>query len=85
MKGKTDLVRAWVERAESDLAVVEMCLEKKKSLDAACFHAQQAAEKFLKTYLSAKDRDFPFIHDSGKLVRACAEEDQSFLEAMEFG
>lgn len=85
MRGKADLVRAWVERAESDLAVVEMCLEKKKSLDAACFHAQQAAEKFLKAYLSAKDRDFPFIHDIGKLIRQCAEEDQSFLEVVELG
>ncbi len=79
MKEKGDLLRDWIERAESDLAVVEMCLAQNKSLDAACFHAQQAAEKYLKAYLTAREIDFPFVHNLEKLIQICSEEDPGFV------
>ena len=79
MKGKADLVRALIKKAESDLAIVEMCLAKEKSLDAACFHAQQAAEKYLKAYLTANGKEFPFVHNLEKLVQLCSEGDEAFL------
>lgn len=31
--------------------------------DTECFHCQQAAEKFLKSYLVAKRRPYPISHD----------------------
>lgn len=79
MKSKGDLVRGWLLKAESDLTNVGLCLERGLALDAACFHAQQAAEKCLKAYLAASEIDFPFIHNLEKLVELCAQREPSFL------
>ena len=51
MKDRHDLVRSWIRKAESDLAAVELALTAGQALDTACFHAQQAGEKYLKAYL----------------------------------
>ncbi len=80
MREKDDLVRAWVGKAEADLSVVEMCLNKKRSLEAACFHAQQAAEKYLKAYLTPKEIEFPFVHNLEKLIELCSKGDPSFTD-----
>lgn len=48
------------------------------ALDTACFHAQQAAEKYLKAYLTYYSLDFPFVHDLERLVDLCAHRDPSF-------
>jgi HEPN domain-containing protein len=48
MKSKTDLVKGWLIKAESDLSNVRLCLANNQSLDTACFHAQHAAERFIK-------------------------------------
>jgi HEPN domain-containing protein len=79
MKTKADLVRGWLLKAESDLANAGMCLAAGQALDTACFHAQQAAEKSIKAYLTAHEIDFPFIHNLEKLVELCAQRDPSFL------
>lgn len=50
---------------------------------AACFHAQQAAEKYLKAYLSLKCVDFPFLHNLAALVEICKGEDETFGEIRE--
>ena len=47
MKTKADLVRGWLRKADSDLTTAEMCLDAGRALDTACFHAQQAAEKYI--------------------------------------
>jgi HEPN domain-containing protein len=44
MKEKADLVRGWLRKAASDVVSMEATLGA-GSLDGACFHAQQAAEK----------------------------------------
>ncbi|MEK7786863.1 MAG: HEPN domain-containing protein, partial [Chloroflexota bacterium] len=79
MKTKTDLVKGWLLKAESDIANAQMCLAANQALDTACFHAQQAAERYLKAYLIANDIDFPFIHNLEKLLELCATNDESFL------
>jgi HEPN domain-containing protein len=79
MKSHSDLVRGWLRKADSDVQNAEMCLEKEAALDTACFHAQQAAEKFLKAYLTANQVEFPFIHNLEKLVELCAQRDAAFL------
>lgn len=33
MKSTTDLVNVWIRKAESDLAIVELCLSSARSLD----------------------------------------------------
>ncbi|MEK7751787.1 MAG: HEPN domain-containing protein [Acidobacteriota bacterium] len=79
MKEKPDLVRGWVRKAESDLIAMRASAEAGAS-DAACFHAQQAAEKFLKGYLAHRDCAIPPTHNLLKLIARCAETDPSFLE-----
>ena len=78
MKNKADLVRGWLRKAESDLTNAGLCLESGQALDTACFHAQQAAEKSIKAYLTAHEIDFPFIHNLEKLIALCAQHDPSF-------
>jgi HEPN domain-containing protein len=55
----------WLEQAEQDLLASESLLEKKnrKLLNPACYHAQQAAEKYLKALLLHLGIKFPFTHD----------------------
>jgi len=53
------------------------------SLDAACFHAQQAAEKYLKAYLADRDRDIPHTHTLYKLLSHCGEVDPDFKQLTE--
>ena len=59
------LVREWLDKARADLvsAEREMRARKQPNYDAACFHAQQAAEKFLKAVLQARGIAFPKTHD----------------------
>lgn len=78
MKERLDLVRSWIRKAESDLASLNLALGAGTALDAACFHAQQAAEKYLKAYLIFADVNFPFTHNLAKLLDLCASHDPTF-------
>lgn len=73
MKDKHDLVRGWVAKAESDLFVVQQILDTPGPYDAACFHAQQAIEKFLKSVLLLYEVQVPRTHDLEELQRLCLE------------
>ena len=85
MKNKIDLVKGWLLKAESDLANVRMCLTNNQSLDTGCFHAQQAAERFIKAYLTEQEIEFPLIHNLEKLIELCATFDPSFESIKTFG
>jgi len=73
MKDKPDLVRGWVAKAESDLFVVRQILDTPGPYDTACFHAQQAIEKFLKSVLLLYDVLAPRTHDLEEIQRLCLE------------
>ncbi len=77
MKQRADVVRGWLRKASSDAAAVESLLNG-GNFDAACFHAQQAAEKYLKAFLTCHSRHFPFTHNLAELVELCAALDPSF-------
>jgi len=85
MKTKADLVRGWLLKAESDLAGARVCLDATQALDAVCFHAQQAAEKCIKAYLTASGIEFPFIHNLEKLIDLCARDDAAFTGIKRLG
>jgi HEPN domain-containing protein len=60
----------WFRKAESDLLVIETCIVAKvETYDACCFHAQQAAEKYLKAYLVSRNIIFPKTHDLQLLIK----------------
>jgi HEPN domain-containing protein len=71
-------VKAWVGKAENDFKNIAATLA---STDPAwgtvCFHAQQAAEKYLKAYLVWKGRIPPRTHDLGLLLRLVKDFEES--------
>lgn len=77
MKEKTDVVRGWLRKAASEVVSLDATLGA-GALDGACFHAQQAAEKYLKGFLAFHDRPFPYTHNLGDLTELCAHIDALF-------
>ena len=74
-------VKKWLTKASNDLKVAEHVLASPKDeviTDAVCFHAQQAAEKFLKAYLVTRNVDFGKTHNLEFLVELCAKVDNEF-------
>ena len=72
----------WVEKAEHDLANAEHTLTRADDCpaDTAAFHAQQCAEKYLKSLLVIHGHDVPRTHDlvvTLKLARQAADLDLS--------
>lgn len=60
----------WVKKAEGDFATASRELRARKSpnYDAACFHAQQCAEKYLKARLQEADIAFARTHNLSALL-----------------
>ena len=64
------LTREWVEKAEGDFTTASRELRARKSpnYDAACFHAQQCAEKYLKALLQEQEISFGRTHNLSALL-----------------
>ncbi|MDQ6756145.1 MAG: HEPN domain-containing protein [Bacteroidota bacterium] len=74
----------WFKKAENDLLVITNNLASVNiPVDACCFHAQQAAEKYLKAYLISKEISFPKIHDLIALNNLCINLNTAFVEIQE--
>ena len=64
---------AWVQRAEEDFILARTALRRKQPLaSGACFHAQQCAEKYMKSLLISRNADFPKTHDLLLLNNLCS-------------
>ena len=77
MKNSADIVRGWLRKAASDVVMMDAG-SKAEAYDGACFHAQQAAEKYLKSFLAFHDQPFPYTHNLGDLTELCAGIDTPF-------
>ncbi|MEJ5284908.1 MAG: HEPN domain-containing protein [Brevinematia bacterium] len=77
-----EYVKKWLKKAMEDYktALHEFNLPPREEVvtSSVCFHCQQAVEKLLKAYLTAKKIDFGKIHALEFLVKLCAEEDEDF-------
>jgi HEPN domain-containing protein len=74
--GESGHVEQWIAKAEQDFALAsELLAEDRPFWDAICFHAQQAAEKYLKAYLVYREVDFPKTHDVEHLLDLIEEAD----------
>jgi HEPN domain-containing protein len=61
--------RGWFRKAESDLRTIDLVMPAEDPpLDTVCFHAQQAAEKYLKGLLTFLGAPFPKSHDLEELL-----------------
>lgn len=68
-----DFVQAWLGKAEGDLRSAEHLLTlPQQDYFTAAFHAQQAAEKFLKAFLVRHQIPFPKTHDLQELLELSA-------------
>lgn len=69
----------WLIRAERELIHAEQSFDHAIVInEAIVWHAQQAAEKAVKGFLTAHGRTFPKIHDVSRLVTTAAEIDREF-------
>jgi len=62
--------RGWFLKAESDLVTAERMTEGAGPYDTACFHAQQAVEKYLKGLLALHGQAFHPTHNLEELQQA---------------
>ena len=60
--------REWLARAKGDLALARASLPKGGFYEDLCFHAQQAAEKALKSVYLHYGRPFRYTHDLEELI-----------------
>jgi HEPN domain-containing protein len=66
---KKVIVRQWLAKADQDMKVSEALLAAEQPfLYPACFHAQQAAEKYLKALLTWHQIEFPKTHAIEQLL-----------------
>lgn len=66
---RLEFTREWVQKAESDFKAAGLLLKAGDDyLFRVAFHAQQAAEKYLKAFLVWHQIEFPKTHDIGKLI-----------------
>jgi HEPN domain-containing protein len=73
---KKEIVRQWLAKAEQDMQASRTLLETGLPLFyPACFHAQQAAEKYLKALLTWHQIEFPKTHAIEQLLDLLKEAD----------
>jgi len=72
-----EVVKGWLKVAENDFASAGS-LAKDELFESACFHCQQAAEKYLKSYLIAHKKQFLKVHDLEYLVKLSQKIDSEF-------
>ncbi len=70
------IYQEWIEKAEGDFnsANREIRARKNPNYDAACFHAQQCVEKYLKALLQKTQTYLPKIHDLNNLLSMLIDE-----------
>ena len=72
MQDRVSHARGWFRKGDSDLVTARRLVAAGEPYDTACFHAQQAAEKYLKGLLAFHEQSIPLLHDLYRLERACA-------------
>ena len=76
----SELVSEWLRYSKNDLDVAIQLFNNMhpRPLEIICYHAQQSAEKALKSFLIQNDILPPKIHDLNRLCEMCSEIDNSF-------
>ena len=78
-----DFVRQWLDKAEEDLKAAEILLEGGlEDFDSVGFHAQQAAEKFIKAVLVRHQIPFPKSHSIAFLLGLVAQANKRLAEEL---
>ena len=72
------IVQEWIEKAESDFKFADFALKDTDYYTHICFHFQQAAEKYLKAFIIAKELPFKKTHTIASLIEICREAGYKF-------
>lgn len=67
------LVSEWLSKADLDFRTVDRLCSEDPFRDIVAFHAQQAAEKYLKALLTRHQIEFPKTHELRRLLELLAE------------
>ncbi|TLN02798.1 HEPN domain-containing protein [bacterium] len=75
------LTLEWIAKANADLQTArrEIRVRQLPNYDAVCFHAQQAAEKYLKALIQENGEPIPRIHSLVELLTLVGKEDARLL------
>jgi HEPN domain-containing protein len=84
MKNPPEQFRRWISQAEHQVEVTRTLLESGFWSD-VCFNAEQTAQMALKAYLFGKGQRFVQIHSIRELALRCAEFDEEFTAASNWG
>ena len=80
----SDVVKEWWRYAEMDLATAtRMLAHHPVPLEIIAYHCQQAAEKFLKSFLVYNNQDVPKTHDIVEICSKCSVIYGDFMELYE--
>jgi HEPN domain-containing protein len=71
MHDQADFARGWIRKGDSDLGTGAGVVTGDGPFDTACFHAQQAAEKYLKAVIAYTGAAIPKTHDIKVLAEIC--------------
>src|SRR5215471_10085937 len=82
-QGRWDFVQQWLDRAHRDLRAAAILLrDDVQDYENAGFHAQQAAEKFLKAFLVRYQIEFPKTHNIAQLRQLIAQQEPALTESL---
>ena len=80
---KREFTRQWLEKANGDYSTSNHLLSSGDAyLEAAAFHAQQAAEKYLKALLVWYQIEFPKTHDLSLLISLASSRSPELVESL---
>ena len=78
-----DFVQQWLKKANSDLQAAKLlCAGELEDYFTGGFHAQQAAEKYIKAFLVRHQVEFTKTHDIGRLRQLVACRDAALAERL---
>ncbi len=76
-----EILEQWLQKAAHDLIAAKILIETDPIiLDIACFHCQQAIEKYLKTFLIYHSHPFEYTHNLDYLINECAQLHDDFKD-----
>ena len=82
-KVRDEFVHQWLLKAEEDFKAAKSPITHEASfLSTVCFHSQQAAEKYLKAFLTYHQVEFPKTHDIDELLDLIAPKASKLSESL---
>ena len=82
-KVRDEFVHQWLLKAEEDFNAAKSLITHEASfLSTVCFHSQQAAEKYLKAFLTYHQVEFPKTHDIDELLDLIAPKASKLSESL---